>query len=117
MSSTTLKNIKKGDTVILKMFTGCPTSVKKVLAADKDTITIETGRHGDTVFSRKTGKQIEPKPSAEKYASFIVEDDGSFVPPSKKKKAKPEKPTKKKVKKAKPEEDIDEDEYEDADSE
>lgn len=113
-----LASLKKGDTVILKMFTGCPVGVKTILAADKTTLTIETGK-GDTVFSKKTGKQIEPAPSQDKYANFVVEDDGSFVPPNKKKSKKKETPKKSK-KKSKPEpeeeedEDIDEDEYEEA---
>lgn len=113
-----LKNIKKGDTVILHMFTGLATGVKKVIAADKETFTVETNK-GDMVFSKKTGKQIDPEPSSEKYANFATEDDGSFVPKNKKS-SKEEKPAKKKAKKQpEPEEDeeIDEDEYEDADGE
>ena len=114
-----IAKLKKGDTVILRMFTGCPAGVKKILAADKDTITIETGRHGDTVFSRKTGKQINPEPKNERYANYITEDDGSFVPPMEKAKASKnaaeKKSAKKPSKKAKPvEEDEDEDEYEEA---
>lgn len=112
-----IASLKKGDTVILKMFTGCPVGVKTILAADKTTLTIETGK-GDTVFSKKTGKQIEPAPSQDKYANFVVEDDGSFVPPNKK--SKKQETAKKSKKKSKPEpeeeedEDIDDDEYEEA---
>lgn len=110
-----LKNIKKGNTVILHMFTGLATGVKKVIAADKETFTVETNK-GDMVFSKKTGKQIDPEPSSEKYANFATEDDGSFVPKNKKKSSKAENPAKKQPE---PEEDeeIDEDEYEDADGE
>lgn len=80
--------LKKGDKVILHMFTGCPTAVKEIIAADKTTVTIETTK-GEMTFNRKTGKQVEPEPSAERYANFITEDDGSFVPPQEKaKKAK-----------------------------
>ena len=75
--------LKKGDKVILHMFTGCPTAVKEIIAADKTTVTIETTK-GEMTFSRKTGKQVEPEPSAERYANFITEDDGSFVPPQEK---------------------------------
>ena len=82
--------LKKGDKVILHMFTGCPTAVKGIISADKTTITIDTVK-GEMVFSRKTGKQIDPEPSAERYANFITEDDGSFVPPQRKKAAKPAK--------------------------
>lgn len=84
--------LKKGDKVILHMFTGCPTAVKEIIAADKTTVTIETTK-GEMTFNRKTGKQVEPEPSAERYANFITEDDGSFVPPQEKaKKAKAKAP-------------------------
>lgn len=92
---------KKGDTVLLCMFTGCKTGIKKIVACDKNTVTLEAGRSGELTFDRKTGKQIEPMPKKERYASFIVPDDGTFVPASRKKKTKPEKKT---TKKAKPEE-------------
>jgi hypothetical protein len=90
--ATTLANLKKGDTVILHMFTGIAVGVKEILAADKNTVTLET-RIGKAKFSRKTGKQVEPEAKAEKYANFITEDDGSYVPPERKdskKKAKKE---------------------------
>lgn len=83
--------LKKGDKVILHMFTGCPTAVKEIIAADKTTVTIETTK-GEMTFNRKTGKQVEPEPSAERYANFITEDDGSFVPPQEKAKKAPKKP-------------------------
>lgn len=118
-----LATIKKGDTVILHMFTGIAVAVKEVVDADKATITVETNK-GLTKFSRKTSKQIEPEVSNERFANYLTEDDGSFVPrhtgrPKKNKKAeedeevKPVKKTKsaKKTKKV-VEEDFDEDEYE-----
>lgn len=117
-----LATIKKGDTVILHMFTGIAVAVKEVVDADKATITVETNK-GLTKFSRKTSKQIEPEVSNERFANYLTEDDGSFVPrhtgrPKKNKsekdeevepmkKAKSAKKTKKVV-----EEDFDEDEYE-----
>ena len=110
-----LANLKKGDTVILHMFTGIAVGVKEVLAADKATVTLET-RIGKAKFSKKTGKQVEPKAKQERFANYITEDDGSYVPtgaktPSKKKAKKAE--DKKPSKKAKPEpEDEDEDEDE-----
>lgn len=81
---------KKGDKVLLRMFTGCIAGVKDVIAADKTTITLNT-RLGETKFSRKTGKQIEPAPSQERYASYIEEWDGKPIPPRTKKAAKPSK--------------------------
>lgn len=110
-----LANLKKGDTVILHMFTGIAVGVKEVLAADKTTVTLET-RIGKAKFSKKTGKQVEPKAKQDRFANYITEDDGSYVPtgaktPSKKKAKKAE--DKKASKKAKPEpeeEDEDEDE-------
>lgn len=81
-----LKALKKGDKVILHMFTGMSVGIKEITAADAKTVTINT-RIGDTKFSKKTGLQVEPAPKQEKYANFITEDDGSFVPPQHKKKS------------------------------
>lgn len=110
-----LANLKKGDTVILHMFTGIAVGVKEVLAADKSTVTIET-RIGKAKFSRKTGKQVEPEAKSERFANYITEDDGSYVPKGDKatskkkaKKADDKKATKKaKSKPADDEEDEDE---------
>lgn len=74
-----LANLKKGDTVILHMFTGIAVGVKEVLAADKNTVTLET-RIGKAKFSRKTGKQVEPKAKQDRFANYITEDDGSYEP-------------------------------------
>lgn len=111
---------KKGDKVIFHMFTGCATGIREVTAANKESITIATAK-GDMTFNRKTGKQIDPEPREERYANFITEDDGSFVPPTRRKAAKPEKASKKKKPEPEPEEDedddIDEDDFEEADEE
>ena len=109
-----LSNVKKGDKVILYLFTGLACSVKEVLKADKNTITIETNR-GLSVFSRKTGKMIEPEVKSERFASYITPDDGSFVPNSEKaSKKKAKKANDKKVKKGKSKP-VDEDEDDDED--
>lgn len=113
MSTTSLK---KGDTVILHMFTGIAVGLKTILAADKTTVTIETGK-GMTIFSKKTGKQIEPEAKSERFANYITEDDGSYVPT---KKSAPAKKTTKKVakkEKSEPEEDFEEEDYEEAEEE
>ena len=111
--------LKKGDKVILHMFTGCPTGVKEVTAVTKETITIATAK-GEMTFDRKSGKQIDPEPRQERYANFITEDDGSFVPHTRKKAAKPAKPKKKpqpEPEEDEEDEDIDEDDFEEADEE
>lgn len=111
-----LANLKKGDTVILHMFTGIAVGVKEVLAADKNTVTLET-RIGKAKFSRKTGKQVEPKAKQDRFANYITEDDGSYEPsgaqakaPAKKSKKTEKKPAKKTKAKPEPEEDEDDDE-------
>lgn len=113
-----LANLKKGDTVILHMFTGIAVGVKEVLAADKNTVTLET-RIGKAKFSRKTGKQVEPKAKQDRFANYITEDDGSYEPSgaqaktSKKKSKKTEnKKSKTKAKAAEVEEDEDEEDEE-----
>ena len=118
-----LANLKKGDTVILHMFTGIAVGVKEVLAADKNTVTLET-RIGKAKFSRKTGKQVEPKAKQERFANYITEDDGSYEPSgaqakaSKKKSKKTEdKKSKTKAKAKAAEVEEDEDEVEDEEEE
>lgn len=105
--------IKKGDKVILKGFTGIKLGVFEIVAATKKTVTINKKNGDEMVFDKATGKQINVEEGKEKYASSIMEDDGSYVAPatrgaSKKKAAK--KPAKK-AKVEEPEED-DEDEEE-----
>lgn len=104
----TMAKVKKGDTVILCAFTGMKIGVKTVSKVDKNTITIETDK-GEAVFDRKTAKQIDPEPKAPRFANSIIPDDGSYVPPQRKKKAKP---AKKVSKKAKPEPEVEEEDEE-----
>lgn len=106
--------IKKGDKVILKGFTGIKLGVFEIVAATKKTVTINKRNGDEMVFDKATGKQINVEEGKEKYASSIMEDDGSYVAPatrgaSKKKAAK--KPAKK-AKVEEPEEDEEEDEEE-----
>ena len=95
-----LANLKKGDTVILHMFTGIAVGVKEVLAADKNTVTLET-RIGKAKFSRKTGKQVEPKAKQDRFANYITEDDGSYEPSGAQAKTSKKKPKKNEDKKSK----------------
>ena len=69
-----LKNIKKGDKVIMRLFTGAFSGVKEVEKADKDFIYFTTGK-GMSKFSRKTGKMVDPAPKSEAYANYIEEYD------------------------------------------
>jgi hypothetical protein len=100
---------KKGGKVILCGFTGMKLGVYSVTAATKEAITIEKADGTEVEFTRKDGKQIDPKNP--KYANFIIEDDGSYVKPERKKKA-----TKKAPKKAKQEVE-EEEEYEEDEEE
>lgn len=110
-----MTNIKKGDSVILKGFTGIKLGVFQVTATTKKTITI-TKRNGDEmIFDRKTGKQINVEEGKEKYANSIMEDDGSYVAPSTKGAAK--KTAKKAAKAAPVVEDDDDEDDEDEDEE
>lgn len=120
-----LKNIKKGDKVIMRLFTGAFSGVKEVEKADKDFIYFTTGK-GMSKFSRKTGKMVDPAPKSEAYANYIEEYDPDVEAEEVAKKeearmkrsenAKKEKAAakaEKKKKKSKPEpEEIDEDEDE-----
>lgn len=119
-----LKNIKKGDKVIMRLFTGAFSGVKEVEKADKDFIYFTTGK-GMSKFSRKTGKMVEPAPKTEAYANYIEEYDADVEAEevAKKEKARKERAKKlanekaaaklaKKSKKPEPEEIEDEDEEE-----
>lgn len=112
-------DIKKGDKVILKGFTGIKLGVFEVVAATKKTATINKRNGDEMVFDKATGKQINVEEGKEKYASSIMEDDGSYVAPatrgaSKKKAVK--KPASKKAAVEEPEEDDEEeDEFEEID--
>lgn len=110
-----IANLKKGDSVILKGFTGIKLGVFQVSAATKKTVTILKKNGDEMIFDRKTCKQVNVEEGKEKYANSIMEDDGSYVAPatrgaSKKKAAK--KPTK-----PEPVEEDEEDEDEDEEEE
>lgn len=92
-----LDKLKKGDKVILHMFTGIAVNCTEIVACDSKTITIKKKDGTKAKFSRKTGKQVDPKAKAEKFANFITEDDGSYDPD---KRTAPKKSSKKKAVKA-----------------
>ena len=107
--------LKKGDKVILKGFTGIKLGVFEIAAATKKTVTIIKKNGDEMIFDRKTGRQVNVEEGKEKYANSIIEDDGSFVAPatrgaSRKKAAK-------KVAKAEKVEEADEEEDEDDEDE
>lgn len=105
-------DVKKGDKVIVKGFTGIKLCVSEVAEATKKTITVLKKDGSEMVFDRKTCKQINVEEGKEKYANSVMEDDGSYVAPSTKKvvKKKGKKVAKPVTKKAKPEPEDDEDE-------
>lgn len=88
-------NVSKGDTVILKGFTGIKLGVFEVEKATEKTVTIMKKDGSKMIFSKKTGKQTNVEEGKEKYANSIMEDDGSYVKPNRSKK------TSKKSKKSK----------------
>ena len=102
---------KKGDSVILCGFTGIKLGVFTISAATKKTITLTKANGDELIFDRKTGKQINVEEGKEKYANKVIEDDGSYVAPTRSgaKKAK-KTPAKKQPQ---PVEEDDEDEEED----
>lgn len=114
-----LKNIKKGDKVIMRLFTGAFSGVKEVEKVDKTGIYFTTGK-GLSKFSIKTGKMVDPAPKSERFANYIEEYDEKVakaeakrkLAKSNKKAAKEEEPApKKKVKKVakrKSQEDVEE---------
>lgn len=105
--------LKKGEKVILKGFTGIKLGVFEVTAATKKTITICKKNGDEMVFDKKTGKQINVEEGKERYANSIMEDDGSYVAPSTKsasKKKAAKKPANKKAAVEEPEEDEEEEE-------
>lgn len=119
-------NVEKGDKVILKGFTGIKLGVFEVAKTTDKTVTVMKKNGEKMIFSKKTGKQTNVEEGKEKYANSIMEDDGSFVPPQRKKSAKKskakdeeEKPKKSKKSKkvAEPEPEPMEDEEEDEDFE
>lgn len=112
-------NLKKGDKVIVKGFTGIKLCVSEVAKADKKTITVLKKNGDEMIFDRKTAKQINVEEGKEKFANSVMEDDGSYeghAPVSKKKGKKDAKAAPKKVK-PEPEEVEDEDEDDDEEEE
>lgn len=107
--------LKKGEKVILKGFTGIKLGVFEVASTTKKTITVLKKNGDEMVFDRKTGKQVNVEEGKERYANSIMEDDGSFVAPStvsaKRKKAKKSAP------KAKAKAEADEDEEDEEEDE
>lgn len=93
-----LKSIKKGDSVIVKGFTGIKLGVFEVKKASEKTITVEKKDGSLMIFSKKDGKQTNVEEGKEKYANSVMEDDGSYVRPNtgRKKKKADKKPAKKK---------------------
>lgn len=107
-----LKNIKKGDTVIMCGFTGIKLGIFEVAKASEKSITVMKKDGTPLVFSRKTGKQTNTEEGKERYANSIIEDDGSYVAPQRGTKKKTEKKATKKKASKKVEEVIEEDEEE-----
>lgn len=107
--------LKKGEKVILKGFTGIKLGVFEVASTTKKTISVMKQNGDELIFDRKTGKQVNVEEGKERYANSIMEDDGSYVAPSTKGAAKKKAAKKNPKGKAKePEEDL---EDEDADEE
>ena len=105
-------NAKKGDKIIVKVFTGMKAGVFTVDSADKKTVTVQAKNGKELIFDRKTGRQINTPEGREKYANTAIDDDGSYVAPSTRGAAR-KKATKKSAAKAKPapvEDDEDEEE-------
>jgi hypothetical protein len=107
--------MKKGSKVILHMFTGCAIAVKEIIKMDKKSITILANNGNELVFDIKTMKQIEPAPKQERFANYITEDDGSFVPKPRTPRKKKEKIPEVKVEEKKEEIDPETEDWEDED--
>lgn len=82
-----LANIKKGDKVIMRLFTGAFSGVKEVEKADKSFIYFTTGK-GMSKFSKKTGKMVDPAPKSERFANYIEEFDADVAKAEETKKSK-----------------------------
>lgn len=90
----TLNELKKGDSVILKGFTGIKLGVFTITDASKKTLTVTKANGDELVFDRKSGKQINTEEGKERYANSIMVNDGSYVKPNTSKKKKPAKKAK-----------------------
>lgn len=82
--------MKQGDKVILHMFTGVSIALKEIVKETSGSFVIKDNNGNDLVFDKNTLKQIKPAPKKDRFANYITEDDGSFVPKPKKEK-KPKK--------------------------
>lgn len=100
MEDSKMLNVKKGDTVILKGFTGIKLGLFVVEKATDKTATILKKDGTKMIFSLKTGKQTNVEEGKERYANSIMEDDGSYVEPDRTNKKAAKKSSKKASKKA-----------------
>lgn len=105
-------NAKKGDSVILKGFTGIKLGVFEVASVTKKTLTIIKRNGDEMIFDRKTGKQVNVEEGKEKYANSVMDDDGSYVAPATRGAAKKKSAAKKSVKPAPVEDDEDDEDDE-----
>ena len=80
-----LPDFKKGDTLIMKGFTGIKLGRFAVEKVDAKHVTILTRKGDARIFDKKTGKQI--KPNNPKFAMTIAEDDGTYINPLEKRRA------------------------------
>lgn len=126
-----LKGIKKGDKVILRMFTGAFVEAKEVEMADSKRVGFTNKKGIKMVFDKATGKQVQPEPKSEKFANYIEAYDAEVEKAEIEKKAnkakksapataKAEKPAKaakkstsKKAKEVKPEEPDEDEDFDD----
>lgn len=111
-----MTELKKGDKVILKGFTGIKLGVFEIASATKKTVTVIKKNGDEMIFDRKTGRQVNVEEGKEKYANTIMEDDGSFVAPSTRG-ASRKKAAKKAAPKAAPVEDEEDEEVEEDEEE
>lgn len=84
---------KKGDSIIVKGFTGMKLGVFEVASANKSTVTVMKNNGDELIFDRKSGKQTNITEGKERYANTAMDDDGSYVAPTRptRKKAAPAK--------------------------
>ena len=84
---------KKGDSIIVKGFTGMKLGVFEVASANKSTVTVMKNNGDELIFDRKSGKQTNITEGKERFANTAMDDDGSYVAPTRpaKKKAAPAK--------------------------
>ena len=106
-----LKNLKKGDKVILRLFTGAFVEAKVIEMADTKKIGFTNKKGVKMVFDKATGKQIMPAPKKPQFASYIDDYDEKVekAEAAKKVRKATDKPvTKKKASKKKSEEEEEE---------